>query len=116
MPADAVPYEFTDWLNSHLRKRGWTQKDLADRMGWSEAHTSRIVNRTRQLTVDGCARFAQLLRVPLTEVYEVAGQPIPTDDQPGVSTADVIESASELTKEQKELLLGIYFSWIPRRE
>lgn len=112
VPAD-VPYQFTEWLQQQLAKRGWTQKQLADQMGWSEAHTSRIVNRDRKVTVDGAARFSQLFRVPLTDVYEIAGHPIPTDEAPPMSTADVVESDRRLTREQKELLLGILRSWVP---
>ena len=113
MPADAVPYEFTDWLRHHLTRRGWTQAQLAEKLGVSEAHVSRYANRDRRITPDKAALLSQLFNVSLVEVYENAGLPIPTDDEPPPTTGAVIEADRRLTKEQKELLLGILRSWVP---
>ena len=111
MSADAPP-NFTDWLQTHLTRRSWRQKDLARRLGITEAHMSRIATGERRPTTDMCALLAQAFGESVEDVYRVAGHPIPSSEPRVPSTEDAVEADRRFTRAQKELLLGIIRSWI----
>lgn len=111
MTADAPP-TFTAWLDGHLTRRGWLQKDLARRLGITDAHMSRIRSGIRTPTEDQCVLMAQLFNESLATVFAAAGRTVPSTEPPPKRTEDIIEEDPRFTRAQKMLLLGIIASWV----
>lgn len=111
MSAPEHPHQAA-YLQQRLDERGWQQNQLAERLGYTDAHTSRLVTGRRRLTRDGCARVAQVFGVPVADVYTAAGYELPSTEPRAPTTVDVIESDPRLTRAQRDILVGIYKSWV----
>lgn len=73
MPLMSGNPKFTEWLLSEMEKREWSQSYLADRLGLTRAAISNIVNNVNMPSNDTCEKLAQVLRLPVEEVYRRAG-------------------------------------------
>lgn len=56
-------------LKEVLKERGMTQRDLADRMGVTEAFVSKIVSGRSASTLDTLQRIADALGVDVAELF-----------------------------------------------
>lgn len=65
--------EFSEWLRAEIEKRGMTQADLARAAGVSKPHVSLVLNGGRNPGMDFLEGVAKALRLPIDEVYRVAG-------------------------------------------
>lgn len=65
--------EFSEWLRAEIEKRGMTQADLARAAGVSKPHVSLVLNGERNPGMDFLEGVAKALRLPIDEVYRVAG-------------------------------------------
>lgn len=105
--------DFGDWLKDQRTRRSMRQYELADHLGVSEAHASRLESGARRPTNDHCRRLAQLFAVPVDDVYRIAGRMPPPQPTRERSTLDCIAEDPWLTRDQKAILSGIYSSWVP---
>lgn len=83
--------EFGQWLSGEMKKRGWSQADLAKKADVSRATISRVISGTRNVGPDLCLSLAIALKVPAEEIFRIAGilPPEPNnekakDDPPGL--------------------------------
>lgn len=117
--------EFSDWLRIQLQDKGWTNAELARRVGVSQTYIGNLVRGYSPNTKSGKARpsvavvdrMAKALNIPLDEARLVAGY-APQLDRP-VSAKEAIElirrmipgfeglllSSGELTDERAEEIL-----------
>lgn len=97
-----------EWLKGQLRRREWTQADLARRMAVSTGTISRWARGERIPTPESCDRLADVLGVDLDTVLGVAGHR-PPDSVYGANDArnDIISQLPKLTDDQAALALGI---------
>lgn len=65
--------EITEFIQSELTKRGWSQADFARRSGLTTGGVSMLLNQTRKPSTDTLAIIAQVFNLPLEEVYRIAG-------------------------------------------
>ena len=56
-----------------LEARGWTQKELAKRMGFSEKHISKLMDGEVELSDDAALRLEAVFSIP--PAYPRGGQP-----------------------------------------
>lgn len=61
-------------LHERIKERvtaaGFTQGDLAERLGWHEMKVWRVLNGRTALSADDVEIFARLLRVPVGDLYD----------------------------------------------
>lgn len=56
---------------SELREsRGWTQEHLAERAGFSAKYVQHVEGGSANLTIRSLVRLANLLRVPVSDLFE----------------------------------------------
>jgi transcriptional regulator with XRE-family HTH domain len=65
--------DFFTWMNSELNLRGWTNAELARRMGLSRAAISLTLSGTNAVTWEFCAAVAEAFHMPAEEVFRRAG-------------------------------------------
>jgi len=64
---------FTDWIDSELKRRGWSLNELARRSGMSSASVSMVLSEQRKPGTEFCRSVADALQVPPEEVFRLAG-------------------------------------------
>ena len=72
---------FSNSLQQETSQRGWSQSETSGRGRISQQTTSRVLNRQTQPTAVACRGIARALDMPLAEVLERAGLPIPQADK-----------------------------------
>ena len=92
---------FKDRLKAELERKGWSQRQLARAAGLTESAISHYMSGERTPRIDTTGAIAQALDVPLSALVPQATKDSDLDD----AVALVLASASELSREQKQLLL-----------
>jgi len=64
---------FNEWLFSEMRKRRWTQADLAQQAGITRGAVSHLFSNTRKPGVELLKAVAAALGLPRENVYRAAG-------------------------------------------
>lgn len=64
---------FRDWLLNELKKRGWSQSELAKRAGLAPSTISNIFNANKGLGEVSLSAIAKALNVPTEIVFRAAG-------------------------------------------
>ncbi|MBN2191178.1 MAG: GTP cyclohydrolase I FolE2 [Polyangiaceae bacterium] len=93
-PARAEPEDlpFGAWLKQRRGARGFTQQDLADHLGVSAAHLSRVESGEKRLSEDSLQRAADLLGL----------DPLETSLRAGVVPADLLSVLARHPRELRE--------------
>ena len=86
--------DLASWLNIQLNETGWSQRELARRAGVSHSTVSQVLSLQQRPTWDFCAGIAQALRVPVDEVFVLAGLKPP----PPASVEDEAEALALLRR------------------
>ena len=115
------PTEFGKRLREARIARGWSQADLAARMGITAGWVGLVETgaRGKEPQRDLVVRVSQVLKDPLDPWLEVAG--LKDADRPSVAAAlppfrDFVERLPELTADQKRTLIVLYGSFVPTAE
>lgn len=101
-----VSIDFITWVTTEARAQGWSDSELARRIGKSQTTISRIVNRERSPNWDFCAGVARAFNLPADQVFRHAGllPPIP----PAVAeTREVERLFNALPPERRLIILDI---------
>lgn len=103
--------EFSDWLQSELKKRGWDQADLVKRSGISQSQVSRIMNGMRRPGPEATTSIAKALHIPTDEAFRRAGllppentNLTPSDEK---TLAELIEKVASLSPENQRLVFDL---------
>lgn len=105
-------------IRTARKAAGLTMRQLGARTSLSESYISRLESGKRDtLSADTAVQLAQALGLDPQEVKRVGGveDAFTVDVGPGsvVATRDALLADRQLTAEQKNLLLGLYRSWVP---
>ena len=65
--------EFTDFIQSEMKKRGWSQADLARQTGMTTGGVSMLLNQTRKPSPDTLLTLAQSFHLPPELIFRKAG-------------------------------------------
>ena len=60
--------DFVDQCEREMDKRGWTQKDVAERLGTSEGYISQVFGNPSNLTLKTIAKLARIFHQKATVV------------------------------------------------
>lgn len=109
---------FIDWLKEEMDKRQWSQADLANRAGITDASLSHILNRNRKPGPDVCRGIAQAFGEPPEKVFRLAGiLPDEVGEQNGLSdyAKELVGWVEQLPEDQKEFVLETVKALVVRR-
>jgi len=95
------------WLNEQIQDRGWTQNELARRVGITSGGMSQIMTRKILPSSDFCVAVAQALGVPPEQVFRLAGllPQLPNQDDP--TLPKLIELINRLSPARRQILYEI---------
>lgn len=69
-----------DWVRQQRTKEGWSQSDLADRMGKVRAIVNKIESGSTDPTLDTLAALAKAFGKPLKEILNLLGYKVDASD------------------------------------
>ena len=94
---------FSDWLLDELRKREWTQADLARASGLTTAAISKYMSG-RIPEKDALKKIARAFDVPIGNLYQIAGM-LPPEPEPDLLTKAIMHLLHDLDNEEKNEVL-----------
>jgi len=97
--------DFTDWLSTELRERGWTIAELARRGSISRATLSYVLNGQNPPAFKNCVAIAKGFKMQPEEVLRKAGLLPSCERTPTVNR--LIEIVGQLSPEDQEEILEI---------
>lgn len=89
------------WINSETAKRGWSNNQLARRMGMSSAGFSLVVTGKNQLSMEFCVNLARALGEPPEKILRMAGF-LPMVPPVDPSIQEVVEVMKNLGASDRE--------------
>ena len=84
----ALSFRIVDRIHNILDEKGLKQKDLAERLGKSEAEISKWMRGTHNFTIDTIASIEAALDAPILQVYH--SQPYPDYDLEPTMVAEAV--------------------------
>jgi transcriptional regulator with XRE-family HTH domain len=99
--------EFSEWLTDELRKRGWSQADLARAANIHRQVVSTYINGRRSKPDEDVLRsIARAFKMPPEEVFRAAGLLPPTTEDPWVENMNYkISQPTGIRRELAERLI-----------
>ncbi len=91
--------ELTDFIQQELKKRGWSQADLARRSGMTTGGISMLLTQTRKPSPDTLNILAKVFNYPPEKLFIIAG---------------LLPKESEASSQKEELLY--LFDQLPEKE
>lgn len=96
--------DFISWLNDVLLERGWSNAELARRMGLTRGAISMTLNGVTAVTWEFCFLVAKALGIPPEEVFRKAGLLPPA---PRGAMQKLTDQARYLNEDNLELLIDL---------
>lgn len=101
-----------DWFKSSLRKKGLRNEDVAALARRHPSTVSKIFSGQKRMTTDWAIAFAQLLDVPIEEIFRRAGEIpdiAPTEKPRGFGEGDVapFEHATSSSRQESSVVDAI---------
>jgi transcriptional regulator with XRE-family HTH domain len=110
-----TPNPISDWLQSNLDRRGWSQSELARRAGLSSATVSDILSGNARPGFNFCRKVARAFELRTEEVLRIANllDPLPPE-------TSLFEQAryyfNQLSEDEKDIILSQMRALVERRE
>jgi len=99
--------DFADWLVEEMRRRDWSQANLAKKTGISRGGISNLINRVRQPSPKTCRAISHAFDMPVDLVLQKAGI-LPTgnnsDEDPLIRM--ITHLSSQLDPEDREEIIA----------
>ena len=90
-----------NWLQSQLKKRGWSQGELSRRSGLSQPQISGLIAGSKDPSAEACRKLANVFEVTPETVMRLAGLlPSSADDD---EVAEAIELLRAMPTEKRSL-------------
>jgi len=102
---------FDEWISEEIKKRRWTQNELARAAGLSSGLVSRIMNGQRP-GLQVCKDLARALDLPIDTVLELAGH-LPREDDLDPDLEQIKNIFRKLPPAARKALLGVAHSLQP---
>ena len=80
---------FSDWLQSELDKRQWSQAELVHSAGISRAVINKLLNKKTYPQPDTLQAIARALKIPVESIYRVAGL-LPEESETEAFAAEIV--------------------------
>jgi len=98
--------DFLTWVTDETKLRGWSDSELARRIGVSSATVSRILNSVRNASWDFCAGVAHAFGLSEDEVFRRAGllPPLPPEV---AEEREIMRIVRSLSRAEREMMMRI---------
>ena len=96
------------WLSEELKRRRWSQRELARQADISQAFMNRVLSGNAKPSVNFCLKVAQVLDVSPVYLLQLAGllpddvKPPPEDD---ASLQEIVTLARSLSPDKRQQVL-----------
>jgi transcriptional regulator with XRE-family HTH domain len=110
----AMQQDFPAWLAGELKLRGWSQRELARRAGFSQTTVSNVLAAVRKPTFRFCKQVAQALEMPADTLLILAGlrpPPPPVDLDEEEEILAILRNLSPGLRETIVTLLRMLHKW-----
>ena len=97
---------FIEWVAEQREQRGWTQNELARRMGTSSGRLSMILNEQRGFKADFCRELARALDLPEIVVFVQAGLMSQTTNPDELTLRELYGLLSALPPDDQRAILA----------
>lgn len=93
------------WINGEIKKKGWSNNELARRAGMSSSGMSRVLTGENKITWEFCYQVAQALKEPPEKLFRLAGLLPPAPPERDQLIQEITDILKQLTQaERKDLL------------
>lgn len=92
------------WLNTQLKQRGWSHRELARRSGLSQTAVSSVISEQRNPGWDFCLAVARALGEPPENVFRMAGL-LPALPQPIAQEHELIHLIRSMDDDTRAIVL-----------
>lgn len=109
-----MPESLGDLVKLYRKRAGFTQEQLAQKVGVDDSYVSMIETGARggpRTSRDVILALAQVLGAPPARLLRAAGREAPKADRERLDFRTFIDTEPTLTGEQREILLALYESW-----
>ena len=96
---------FSEWLRAEIKKRGWSQEELAERMGITPAQVSYVLNEQRGPGDKFCRDLAYALKMSEIAIFVQAGRMSQTTNPEELTLRELYAILSELPPEEQRAIL-----------
>jgi transcriptional regulator with XRE-family HTH domain len=106
--------DFPAWLAGELKLRGWSQRELARRAGFSQTTVSNVLAAIRKPTFRFCKQVAQALEMPADTLLILAGlrpPPPPVDLDEEEEILAILRDLSPALRETIVTMLRMLHKW-----
>ena len=110
---------FGSWLLDEIEERKWSQADLAEKAGVTNATISRLVNGTRNPGPDLAKKLADALNYPPEFVFRIADLlPPKSESNPTLEEANRLlsELPEEYQKQALQLVRFLHSTHVPHQK
>lgn len=97
---------FGEWVTEQRERRGWSQNELARRMGISSGRLSMILTEQRGFKDDFCRDLARALGLPEIVVFVQAGLMSETANTEELTLRELYAILSDLPVEEQRAILA----------
>ena len=105
-----------DWLLNELKRRGWSQRELARRAGLPQSTLSQAISGKRKISPEVCAAIALALGESPAHIMALAGLLPPQSPDDNATIQELTELVRQLSPEmQKDILDYVRFRYRQER-
>ncbi len=98
--------DFVSWVAEYKEEMGWSDSELARRMGVHPSTVSRVLNRERKVSYDFCVGLARILKLPIEDTLRRAGL-LPVLPPQVAETEEAARLFNVLSPERRSIVLDI---------
>jgi transcriptional regulator with XRE-family HTH domain len=107
---------FPEWLQSELKKRQWSQADLAHAAGISRAVVNKLLNRKTYPQPETLQAIARAFKIPVETVYRAAGL-LPKETEAETFEAEIVHKLKLIkSPERRQTALRLLKALIDEEE
>ncbi len=103
--------DFSEWIESELKRRDWNASELAKRADINSGTLSNILSRTRRPGPDICRAIARALNYSPEVVFRQAGL-LPPTPEPDLEVEEVTHLFEQLAADDRKRILKIIRTWV----
>ena len=97
--------EFTEYVQSEMKKRGWSQADLSRQTGMTTGGVSMLLNQTRKPSPETLLTLSKAFQIPPESIFRAAGL-LPPEPQLTEGTKMILYLFQQLSDEGKRDLIS----------
>jgi len=101
----------SEFMQSEMKKRGWSQADLSRRSGLTTGGVSMLIGHTRKPNPDSLNALAKAFACPPEHLFRLAGL-LPSEPEESTRVKDIICMLSQLPEEKVQMVYEIVTGFV----